>query len=74
MLEKVLVRNENDRDDELEECWLQREPTRKLKNLRGSKVLMETEEASFHRVYNGCTVKYLRQAGVDVKWMKFDEE
>ncbi|EDN98160.1 hypothetical protein SS1G_13017 [Sclerotinia sclerotiorum 1980 UF-70] len=46
VLEKVPVRNENAGDDELEECWLQRELTRKLKNLRETKVLVETGEAS----------------------------
>ncbi|KAF7856346.1 hypothetical protein EAF04_009874 [Stromatinia cepivora] len=73
VLEKVLVRNENAGEGGLEECWLQRAPARQFKNLRGIKVLVETGEASFHRVYDGCTVEYLRQAGVEVQWMKLGE-
>ncbi|KAA8575923.1 hypothetical protein EYC84_006088 [Monilinia fructicola] len=73
VVEKVLVKNEGAGEGELEECWMQIEPARQLGNLRGMKVLVETGEASFHRVYDGCTVKYLRQAGVWVEWMKLGE-
>ncbi|ESZ94040.1 hypothetical protein SBOR_5566 [Sclerotinia borealis F-4128] len=90
VLEKVLVRNEGagagerdgdgdgDGDGELEvevrECWMQVKPPRILKNLRGIKVLLETGDASFHMLYDGCTVMYLRQAGVDVQWMRLGDE
>ncbi|KAF7918486.1 uncharacterized protein EAE98_009729 [Botrytis deweyae] len=74
VLEKILVTNQKAGDNELKECWLQREPARQLKNLKGIKVLVESAEASFHRVYDGCTVEYLKQAGVEVQWMKLGDE
>ncbi|KAM3078246.1 hypothetical protein ACMFMF_004652 [Clarireedia jacksonii] len=55
--------------DELATCLLQKEPARRLLNLDGIPVLVETGEASFHAVYDGCTVAFLKQAGVDVEWM-----
>ncbi|QSZ36471.1 hypothetical protein DSL72_006350 [Monilinia vaccinii-corymbosi] len=73
VVEKVLVKNQGAGEGELEECWMQIEPARQLSNLRGIKVLVETGEASYHRVYDGCTVEYLRQAGVWVEWMKLGE-
>ncbi|PQE08993.1 fusarubin cluster-esterase protein [Rutstroemia sp. NJR-2017a WRK4] len=59
----------NGTKDELANCLLQKEPARRLPNLEGIPVLVETAEASFHAVYDGCTVAFLKQAGVDVEWM-----
>jgi hypothetical protein len=33
-------------------------------------ILVVTSEASYHRAYDHCTVKYLEQAGVHVTWIK----
>jgi pimeloyl-ACP methyl ester carboxylesterase len=57
----------NGTKDELATCLLQKEPARRLPNLDGIPVLVETAEASFHAVYDGCTVAFLEQAGVDVE-------
>jgi pimeloyl-ACP methyl ester carboxylesterase len=46
-------------------CWKQAEPARKLPNLQKMPILVLTSEASYHAPYDHCTVKYLRQAGVD---------
>jgi len=45
-------------------CWLQKEPARQLPNLQKMPILVLTSEASYHAPYDHCTVKYLRQAGV----------
>lgn len=37
-------------------------------------VLLVTAEASYHAVYDHCTVAFLRQAGVKVEWMKLLEK
>ena len=62
--------------DEAEaEPWiLQKEPARRLVNLLDTTVVVVTGEASYHAAYDGCTVKFLRQAGVkNVEWLKLAE-
>jgi pimeloyl-ACP methyl ester carboxylesterase len=53
----------------LSDCIQQQEPARKLVNLIDIPVLVVTSEASYHAVYDYCTVEYLRQAGVEVEWL-----
>ena len=57
------------------EPWiLQKEPARRLVNLRDTIIVVVTAEASYHAAYDGCTVKFLRQAGVkEVEWVKLAE-
>jgi pimeloyl-ACP methyl ester carboxylesterase len=55
---------------DLARCREQRPPARRLSNLAGVPVLVVTAEASYHSVYDHCTVKYLSQAGVDVTGMR----
>ena len=45
-------------------CYRQKEPARKLKNLQNIPVLVLTADASYHGVYDHCTVQWLMQAGV----------
>jgi len=49
-------------------CIRQAEPPRRLVNIASVPVLFVTAEASYHAVYDHCTVAYLRQAGVDVEF------
>lgn len=55
-------------------CFLQQEPARRLKNLSRIPVLLETGEASSHASYDEFTVRFLRQAGVNVKHLKLADE
>ena len=55
-------------------CILQQEPARKLKNLSRVPVLLETGEASSHASYDEFTVRFLRQAGVNVQHVKLADE
>jgi pimeloyl-ACP methyl ester carboxylesterase len=50
-------------------CWLQSDPARRLQNLRHIPVLILQAEASYHAAYDHCTVKYLRQAGVQTDFI-----
>jgi len=52
---------------------VQAEPARQLTRWKGIPVLVETGEASYHEVYEECTVVYLRQAGVDVEWLRLEK-
>lgn len=57
------------------EPWnLQKEPARRLVNLLDTTVVVFTAEVSYHATYDGCTVKFLSQAGVrNVEWLKLAE-
>jgi pimeloyl-ACP methyl ester carboxylesterase len=45
-------------------CWKQKEPARKLTNLKGIPVVIVASEASYHAPYDHCTSAWLTQAGV----------
>jgi pimeloyl-ACP methyl ester carboxylesterase len=49
------------------ECIMQKSPAKQLTNLAHIPELVVTGEASFHAPYDYCTVKYLKQVGVDVE-------
>ena len=49
-------------------------PPRQLTCLRNIPVLLVTAEASYHAIYDWCTVKYLKQAGVAVEHMDLAKE
>jgi pimeloyl-ACP methyl ester carboxylesterase len=71
--ELSFVREEKADAPDLVRCWAQAEPARKLPNLR-MPILVITGEASYHAPYDHCTVKYLRQAGVDPTFIKLVDE
>lgn len=58
-----------DRPD-LARCWMQAAPARTLPTLQHAKILVLTSQASYHAAYDNCTVKYLRQAGVHLDWIR----
>jgi pimeloyl-ACP methyl ester carboxylesterase len=70
-----LAIEEQDKPDtaDLAKCWLQKAPARQLPNLQKMPILVVTGEASFRAIDDHCTVKYLEQAGVHVKWMNLGE-
>ncbi|THU91975.1 alpha/beta-hydrolase [Dendrothele bispora CBS 962.96] len=55
-------------------CFRQTPPARKLVNLLGIPMVVVTSEASYHIVYDACTVGYLKQAGVDAKQILLADE
>jgi len=50
-------------------CWMQKAPARQLVNLKGIPAVVIAAEASYHQLYDHCTVKYLNQAGMKVEWL-----
>ena len=66
----AIVRQEQPDDPDVSRCWMQKSPARQLPNLQKVPILVVTSEASYHRAYDHCTVKYLEQAGVHVTWIK----
>ena len=54
---------------DLSDCVLQAEPPRKLINLARMPHLVVMSEASYHAVYDYCTVRYLEQGGVHVEYL-----
>jgi len=58
---------------DLSECVLQASPPKKLINLVKIPQLVVTTEASFHAVYDYCTVLYLQQAGVDAEFLNLSQ-
>lgn len=53
---------------------LQQEPARRLANFLKIPVLLETGEASSHAAYDEFTVRFLRQAGVNVERLKLADK
>lgn len=64
------VREEAPDAPDLVRCWVQKGPARQLVNLKGIPVLVVMSEASYHASYDHCTVKYLRQAGVEAIFVR----
>ena len=64
------VQQEQPEGPDLVRCWLQKEPARKLVAVGDRPIIYFAAEASFYAPYNHCTVGYLKQAGVDVSFVK----
>jgi pimeloyl-ACP methyl ester carboxylesterase len=59
---------------DLTACWEQAGPPRQLPHLKGIPVLILTTESSYHAVYDHCTSRYLKQAGVVNTHMRLEEQ
>jgi pimeloyl-ACP methyl ester carboxylesterase len=64
------VRQDRAEGPELVRCWRQKEPARKLVAVGERPILYLAAEASFYAPYNHCTPAYLKQAGVDVTFVR----
>jgi hypothetical protein len=53
---------------------MQKVPARQLINLKNIPVVVMTAEASYHQVYDHCTVKYLNQAGVKTEYIRLQDK
>jgi pimeloyl-ACP methyl ester carboxylesterase len=71
--ELAIVRQDQPDDPSESRCWMQTSPARQLPNLQKMPILIVTSEASYHRAYDHCTVKYLEQAGVHIQWIKLED-
>ena len=57
---------------DLAPCILQAEPARKLVNIAQVPQLQILGEASWHAVWDYCSVKFLRQAGCEVEFVRLE--
>jgi pimeloyl-ACP methyl ester carboxylesterase len=67
------VRQDKADGPDLDPCWMQKEPARKLINLEGIPVLNVSGEASYHRPYAHCVAKWLNQAGVKTEYVNLED-
>ena len=67
--ELAITQEEKVDGPDLVRCYLQKEPARKLPNLK-MPILVVMSEASYHAPYDHCTVKYLQQAGANPTFMR----
>ena len=68
-----IVQQEQPDAPDLYACWLQSEPARRLPNLTHIPIMVVTSEASYHAVYDHCTVRYLRQVGAQVDFVRLED-
>lgn len=69
---KVRLEEKGERPDEAP-CWMQEEPARKLARWQNIRMLMASANATYHRVYDGCIPKFLKQAGVQVEYYRMED-
>ncbi len=62
------------KDADHDPCIMQKSPAKQLTNLAKIPELVVTGEASFHQPVDYCTVKYLKQVGVDVEFADLGAE
>jgi pimeloyl-ACP methyl ester carboxylesterase len=68
-----IVRDEKSDGPDLVRCYRQAEPARRLVNLAQVPTLIIQAEASYHAGYDHCSVRFLRQAGVKVDFIKLED-
>jgi pimeloyl-ACP methyl ester carboxylesterase len=67
--EIVVVRDDKADGPDMFVCWMQKAPARQLVNLKTIPAVVISAEASYHQIYDNCTAKYLKQAGMNVEWL-----
>lgn len=72
--ELVVARDEKADGPDLFVCWMQKGPARQLVNLKNIPAVVVAAEASYHSVYDHCTVKYLNQAGMKVEYVRLGDK
>jgi pimeloyl-ACP methyl ester carboxylesterase len=66
----AFVQQDKPEAPDLVKCWRQQEPAGRLVAVGERPILYLATEASFYAPYNHCTVAYLKQAGVNVSFVK----
>jgi pimeloyl-ACP methyl ester carboxylesterase len=68
-----IVREDKADGPDLVRCYRQAERARRLVNLAQVPTLIIQAEASYHAGYDHCSVRFLRQAGVNVDFIKLED-
>ena len=69
---KAVLEAKQERPDEVR-CWMQEEPARKLAKWQNIRILMASANATYHRVYDPCIPKFLKQAGAQVEFYRLED-
>ena len=72
--ELAVVRDEKADGPDLFVCWMQQAPARQLVNLQHIPAVVIAGEASYHQLFDHCTVKYLNQAGVKTEYVRLQDK
>ena len=67
----VVLEEKSERPDEVR-CWMQVEPARKLVRWQNIPVLAMSANGTYHRVYDPCIPKFLKQAGVKADFVRLE--
>ncbi|MES3000705.1 MAG: alpha/beta hydrolase [Pseudomonadota bacterium] len=54
----------------LQACWVQKAPARQLVKLKGIPISVIGTEASYHAPFDHCTVRWLRDSGIGVDYIR----
>jgi pimeloyl-ACP methyl ester carboxylesterase len=71
---EIAVEREPVEAPDLFACWMQKAPARQLINLKNIPAMVMAAEASYHQVYDHCTVKYLNQAGMKTEYIRLQDK
>ena len=69
---QVALETKQERPDEVV-CWMQVEPVRKLTKWQNIPVLAVSADGTYHRVYDPCIPKFLKQAGVPAEFVRLED-
>jgi pimeloyl-ACP methyl ester carboxylesterase len=69
---QVALETTQERPDEVV-CWMQVEPVRKLTRWQSIPVLAVSADGTYHRVYDPCIPKFLKQAGVKAEFVRLED-
>ena len=69
---QVVMEATQERPDEAK-CWMQAAPARTLVNWRNIPVMAMSASGTYHRVYDPCIPKFLKQAGVDAEFVRMED-
>ena len=72
--ELVVVRDTQAEGLEFFVCWTQQAPARQLVHLHHIPAVVIAGEASYHQLFDHCTVKYLNQAGVKTEYVRLQDK
>ena len=61
-------------EDNLVQCYLQKEPPRQLVNLKKVAIVIVSAEASYHSPYDHGTSNFLKQAGVNHEFIRLQDK
>jgi pimeloyl-ACP methyl ester carboxylesterase len=69
---EVVLEDKSERPDEAR-CWMQKEPARKLVRWQNIPVVAVSADGTYHRVYDPCIPRFLKQAGVKAEFVRLED-